>query len=151
MSDLLPQTGAWGADRVHRFPVRVYYEDTDFSGVVYHARYLHFFERARTESLRAIGLRHAELASGPDPVAFAVRRIAIEYIRAARVDDALLVETRYRPQQGARLMMDQSLIRGAEPVATAAVEAVIMTLEGRPRRPPPTMTGAWAPYVIARD
>ena len=56
MTDLMPASGSFGPDRIHRLPVRVYYEDTDFSGIVYHARYLHFFERGRTESLRAIGL-----------------------------------------------------------------------------------------------
>ena len=70
MTDLMPASGSFGPDRIHRLPVRVYYEDTDFSGIVYHARYLHFFERGRTESLRAIGIHHSELAAADEPLEF---------------------------------------------------------------------------------
>ncbi len=145
---LLPTSGAFSADKVHRLPVRVYYEDTDFSGVVYHARYLHFFERGRTDSLRCLGISHSELASQSEPLAFAVRRMNIEFVQAARVDDALVVETIYRPQQGARLMMDQILRRDGEIIATAAVQAVCMDLAGRAKRPPKSMAQAWLPFVL---
>lgn len=146
---LLPTSGAFGADRIHRLPVRVYYEDTDFSGVVYHARYLHFFERGRTDSLRCLGISHTELANQTDPLALAVRRMNIEFVRAAKVDDALVVETIYRPQQGARLMLDQILRRDGEIIATATVQAVCMDPAGRAKRPPKSMAQAWLPYVIA--
>lgn len=150
MSDALyPTSGAFGADRIHRLPVRVYYEDTDFSGVVYHARYLHFFERGRTDSLRCLGISHSELASQAEPLAFAVRRMNIEFAQAARVDDALVVETIYRPQQGARLMMEQTLRRDGAIIATAAVQAVCMDPAGRAKRPPKSMAQAWLPFVIA--
>jgi acyl-CoA thioester hydrolase len=145
---LLPTSGAFGTDRIHRLPVRVYYEDTDFSGVVYHARYLHFFERGRTDSLRCLGISHSELASQAEPLALAVRRMNIEFVRAAHVDDALVVETIYRPQQGARLMMDQILRRDGEIIATAAVQAVCMDPAGRAIRPPKSMAQAWLPFVI---
>lgn len=144
---LEPASGMWGNDLCHRLPVRIYYEDTDFSGVVYHAQYLKFFERGRTESLRSMGIHHAELAAGDDPVAFAVRKLSIEYIRAARVDDALVVETRYLPQQGPRLNIHQRLYRGAELLAGAEVQAVCMDPAGRPRRPSKAMIAAWTPYV----
>tara|TARA_R110002073_G_scaffold43462_2_gene120995 strand:+ start:21662 stop:22120 length:459 start_codon:yes stop_codon:yes gene_type:complete len=147
--DMLPTSGAFGSDRIHRLPVRVYYEDTDFSGVVYHARYLHFFERGRTDSLRTLGISHTELANQADPLAFAVRRMNIEFVRAAKVDDALVVETIYRPQQGARLMMDQVLRRDGEIIASAAVQAVCMDPAGRAKRPPKSMAQAWLPYVVA--
>ena len=145
---LQPTAGAFGEDRVHRLPVRVYYEDTDFSGVVYHARYLHFFERGRTDSLRCLGIHHSELAQDEAPTAFAVRRMNIEFERAARVDDALVVETRYRPQKGPLLMMEQSLFRDGEQIASASVEAVCIDPRGRAKRPPRWMMKAWAPYVI---
>jgi acyl-CoA thioester hydrolase len=76
----------------HRFTVRVYYEDTDFSGNVYHSAYLHFFERARTEFLRSIGVHHSELIG--QGIAFAVRSMQIEFEEAAHIDDVLEVETR---------------------------------------------------------
>ena len=85
----------------HRFEVRVYYEDTDFSGNVYHAAYLHFFERARTEFLRAEGIHHSELAK--DGIAFAVRRMEIDFAGAAHIDDLLSVETSIQSMTGARL------------------------------------------------
>jgi len=147
--DLLPSSGEFGPDRIHRLPVRVYYEDTDFSGVVYHARYLHFFERGRTDSLRCLGVSHSELASQSDPLALAVRRMNVEFVRAARVDDALVVETIYRPQQGARMVMDQILRRGDEVIATAAVQAVCMDPSGRAKRPPRSLAQTWLPFVIS--
>lgn len=144
---MTPTCGLWDADKVHRLPVRVYYEDTDFSGVVYHARYLHFFERGRTESLRALGIHHSELIASEDPIAFAVRRMSIEYVKAARVDEALIVETVYRPNKGPRLIMDQALTRGGETICTAQIEAVIIDPSGRPKRPSRAMIAAWQPVV----
>lgn len=146
---MTPAAGAFGDDRIHRLPVRVYYEDTDFSGIVYHARYLHFLERGRTESLRALGIHHSELAAQATPLAFAVRRMNIEFERAARVDDVLIVETFYRPQKGARLMIGQRICRAGETIATADVEAVCIDGAGRAKRPPREMAARWAGYVIS--
>jgi len=146
--DLMPTSGAFGEDKIHRLPVRVYYEDTDFSGVVYHARYLHFFERGRTDSLRCLGIHHSELAEHDAPTAFAVRRMNIEFERAARVDDALVVETTYKPQKGPRLMMEQTLKRGDVVIASASVQAVCIDQTGKAKRPPRWMMAAWSPFVI---
>ena len=151
MKDLMPASGRFGPDRIHRLPVRVYYEDTDYSGIVYHARYLHFFERGRTESLRAIGIHHSELAAADDPLAFAVRRMNVEFERAARVDDILIVETLYRPQKGARLMIDQRIRRDDETITSAAVQAVCIDPSGRAKRPPRSMAKLWADYVLPAD
>jgi acyl-CoA thioester hydrolase len=151
MEDLEPAAGRFGADRIHRLPVRVYYEDTDFSGIVYHARYLHFFERGRTESLRAIGIHHSELAARDEPLAFAVRRMNIEFERAARVDDVLIVETLYRPQKGARLMIEQRIRRDGETIATADVQAVCIDGTGRAKRPPASLAERWSDYVVERE
>jgi acyl-CoA thioester hydrolase len=116
--------------------VRVYYEDTDFSGVVYHARHLQFFERGRTEALRTCGVSHSELLVRDEPLAFAVRRMTIDWRAPARIDDLLTVLTRFGDVRGARMMILQEIRRGATLVAAAEVEAACMNLEGRPRRLP---------------
>lgn len=116
--------------------VRVYYEDTDFSGVVYHARYLQFFERGRTEALRACGVTHTELLARAEPLAFAVRRMTTEWILPAKIDDLLEVRTRFTGAKGARMLLDQQIRRGEALIARADVEAVCMSLDGRPRRVP---------------
>lgn len=116
--------------------VRVYYEDTDFSGVVYHARYLHFLERSRTEALRALNISHTELLVQAEPLAFVVRKMTIEWIAPARIDDLLDVSTRFVEVKGARMMIAQEMRRGQTLIATADVEAACMTLTGRPRRLP---------------
>jgi acyl-CoA thioester hydrolase len=119
--------------RSHRIEVRVYYEDTDFSGAVYHAAYLHFFERGRTEFLRAEGIHHSALAK--EGVAFAVRAMEIEFRRAASIDDLLAVETRVVDVTGARLTLDQSIERGDELVARAKVVVVAIRGERAVRLP----------------
>lgn len=128
---------AEGKFQTHR--VRVYYEDTDFSGVVYHAAYLKFFERGRTEALRASGVRHSELLERDEPLAFAVHKMSIEWISPARIDDELEVRTNVTSAKGARLLLDQTIWKEETLVAKADVEAVCMTLSGRPRRLPPEM------------
>src|SRR5262245_19133910 len=81
--------------RVHFLPARVYYEDTDFTGVVYHANYLRYFERGRSDFLRAAGIHHTELLNAAEPMGFAVNKISLEFLKAARIDDALVVETAF--------------------------------------------------------
>jgi acyl-CoA thioester hydrolase len=118
----------------HRFEVRVYYEDTDFSGNVYHAAYLHFFERARTEFLRAEGIYHSELAS--DGIAFAVRQMRIEFLGAAHIDDVLDVTTAVLAVSGARLTLQQNISRGGVLLTEAQVVVVAITTAGRAARLP---------------
>lgn len=125
----------------HRFSVRVYYEDTDFSGAVYHAAYLHFFERARTEFLRAEGIHHSELAK--DGIAFAVRSMDIQFIRAANIDDLLVVDTSVLELTGARLTLDQSIERGDELIARAKV-VVVAVKAGRAARLPKAVISAFS-------
>ncbi len=121
---------------IFEFAVRVYYEDTDFSGVVYHARYLQFFERGRTEALRTCGISHSDLLARAEPLAFTVRRMTVAWIAPARIDDLLTVATTFGEVKGARLAIAQSIRRAETAIATAEVEAAAMTLEGRPRRLP---------------
>ncbi len=121
--------------REHRLPVRVYYEDTDFTGLVYHANYLRFFERGRSDFLRAAGVGHAELLQAEPPLAFVVAEMAVKFVKPARIDDALVVRTRYEAVRGPRLIIEQTITRGDEVLCTASVTAVCIHLDGRPRRP----------------
>ncbi|WP_333590633.1 tol-pal system-associated acyl-CoA thioesterase [Brevundimonas sp.] len=121
--------------REHRLPVRVYYEDTDFTGLVYHANYLRFFERGRSDFLRAAGVGHAELLEAEPPLAFVVAEMAVKFVKPARIDDALMVRTRYEAVRGPRLIIEQTITRGDEVLCTASVTAVCIHLDGRPRRP----------------
>ena len=119
---------------LHRFPVRIYYEDTDFSGNVYHAAYLKFFERARTEFLRAAGIHHSELAG--QGIAFAVRSMQLDFIGAAHIDDLLSVETRPVAATGARLTLHQTISREAEMLVEAHLVVVAIKTSGGPARLP---------------
>jgi acyl-CoA thioester hydrolase len=140
-----PSAGAFEG-REHRLAVRVYYEDTDFTGVVYHASYVRFFERGRTDGLRLVGIGHAELLARPDPCAFAVTRMAIDFVSAARIDDALTVHTRFEATTGPRLFIRQEITRDGAAIARAEVEAACIRPDGRARRPPPEMAERLAPY-----
>ncbi len=131
--------------RVHHLPVRVYYEDTDFTGLVYHANYLRFFERGRSDFLRAAGISHAELAEAD--TAFAVTRVDISYRKGARIDDALVVTTRLEPMSGARITFAQSLLRGTDIVAVASVEVCCISMTGRAKRAPALLVDKLNPYL----
>ncbi len=110
----------------HRLAIRVYYEDTDFSGVVYHASYLRFFERGRTEFLRALGIGQAELFTGGPPLAFAVTHMTIDFRKPARMDDLVEVETERVALGRASLVMRQRLTRGADLLTEATVKIAAM-------------------------
>jgi acyl-CoA thioester hydrolase len=97
-------------DGVHTYDLRVYYEDTDAAGVVYHANYLRFAERARTEAMRDIGAPHAEMADQTGLI-FMVRRVELDYLAPARLDESLIVETRARSMRAATVVIDQSIRR----------------------------------------
>jgi acyl-CoA thioester hydrolase len=122
----------------HRLAARVYYADTDFSGVVYHARYLEFLERGRSDFLRLSGVHHTELAEGKhgEAIAWVVRRMEIDFVSPARIDDILTVDTRAESISGARIVMRQTLTRNGELLVRARVEAAIVGPSGRPRRFP---------------
>lgn len=120
----------------HSIPVRVYWEDTDAGGIVYHASHIRFFERGRTEYLRALGIRQSDLAAGPMPLFFAVRRMETDYLKPARLDDLLTVTTSTRDIGGARMTLDQVLTRGEETIARAVVTVVAIGCDARPHRIP---------------
>jgi acyl-CoA thioester hydrolase len=123
----------------HHLPVRVYYEDTDFSGVVYHASYLRFMERGRTELIRALGVEQRELFTSDDgtevALAFAVRRMAIEFLKPALMDDLLTIETVAVVARGATMQIAQRVLRGSEELVTAEV-TVACVGGGKARRIP---------------
>src|SRR5579863_5718271 len=106
---------------IHRITVRVYYEDTDFSGVVQHTAYLRFLERGRTEFLRAHGISHSSLFADAAPLALVVARMAVDFLKPAQMDDALEVETRINRLGGATIEMGQAIRRDDEVLVTADV------------------------------
>ena len=118
----------------HRLAVRVYYEDTDFTGLVYHASYVRFLERGRSEFLRLAGADHR--AMGLLGAAFAVVRLEIDFRRAAGIDDALSVITRLEPIQGARMRFVQRVERAGEVICAGEVVVACIGADGRARRPP---------------
>ena len=131
----------------HRLMARVYYADTDFSGVVYHARYLEFFERGRSDYLRLAGVHHTELHQGKhgERIVWVVRRMEIDFRAPARMDDILTIDTRTEDISGARIVMAQQLKRGDEVLVEAKVQAAIIGENGRPKRFPKEWIAAFMP------
>jgi len=128
--------------REHRFPVRVYFEDTDLSGVVYHANYLRFMERARSDMLRLAGIDQRAFFES-EGAAYAIADLAIRYHRPARLDDVLLVVSRLTRLRAAAVHIHQRVIRDGERVADADVVAALVGADGRPRRQPAAWTAAF--------
>lgn len=119
----------------HRFAIRVYFEDTDLSGVVYHANYLRFMERARSDMLRAAGIDQRAALDGGEGV-YAVADLNIRYRRPARLDDSLVVVSRVTAVGAATASIHQRVMRGDELLSEADVTAAFLTRDGRPRRQP---------------
>jgi acyl-CoA thioester hydrolase len=142
-----PSAGVF-VGREHQLPVRVYYEDTDFTGVVYHANYVRYFERGRSDFLRLAGVSHTDLLESDAPSAFVVTRMEIDFRRPARIDDALLVRTTYDTVKGPRLFVTQRITRGEEVIAVADVHAACIDLQGRPRRPPAGLPERLKPWLL---
>ena len=118
----------------HKFPVRVYYEDTDMGGVVYHANYLRFIERARSDWVRQLG--NDQNAMREAGIVWVVRKIDAEYLAAAKFEDELMIETDIHSLSAARLVMNQVVRRGDQVIFTAQVTAVCMNAAGKPVRLP---------------
>lgn len=118
----------------HRFPVTVYYEDTDMAGIVYYANYLRYIERARSEIVEELGIDQNAMRA--DGIVFAVTRVEADYVSSARLGDRLTVVTTHAPKGMARWVFDQQVMRGEEPIFRALVTAVCMNTAGRPVRLP---------------
>lgn len=123
------------AARQHWLAVRVYYEDTDFTGMVYHANYLRFFERGRSDHLRDAGISHQSLLAREDPAAFTLTNVNVTYRKPGKVDDLLLIRTRYLGMDGPRIRFSQACLRDGELLAEAEITAVMIHADGRLRRP----------------
>jgi len=119
----------------HIFPIRVYYEDTDMAGLVYYANYLKYIERARSDWVRDLGIDQNAMRE-KEGVVFAVRRLEAEYLAPAKFDDELEVWTKTRSITGARLILDQRVMRADTPVFAAEVTIVCVTDGGQPARLP---------------
>jgi acyl-CoA thioester hydrolase len=136
----IPASGLF-VDGEHRFPVRVYFEDTDLSGVVYHASYLRFMERARSDMLRQAGIdQRGTLEKGGGY--YAIADLTLRYRRPALLDDDLLVLSRVRAVRAAACVIDQSVWRGPEELTSGTVTAAFLSAAGRPQRQP-------APWLAA--
>ena len=124
-------------DQGHQLLQRVYYEDTDFSGLVYHARYLHFLERGRTDYLRCLGCQQSDLlAADEEGLVFVVHRMEIDFKQPAKMDDVLTVNTSTEKAGGAKMILNQEIRRGETLLIVAKVTIAVINRSGRPRRLP---------------
>lgn len=130
----------------HRLPVRVYYEDTDLAGIVYYANYLKFIERGRSEWVRTLGIDQTAMKTGQG-IVFAVRRVEADYLRPARFGDDLTVVTRLRDIGGARIVVEQEVLRQGERLFQAVVTLVCLADDGNAARVPPDVRAKLSPPV----
>ena len=141
-ADIKPHDGRFVGGK-HYFACRVYFEDTDFSGIVYHANYLRYMERARSDMLRQLDMdQHAAYESGEG--VYAVVDLTLQYLSPARLDDDLVVVSTVETLRAASVIIDQHIMRGAEHLTSASVHAAFLTPAGRPRRQPKAWTKAFA-------
>jgi len=141
----LPASGVIDAKRF-LYPLRVYFEDTDVMGIVYYPNYLKWFERARWEMLRAVGV---DLRSSQEQGqgGYAVAAVDIRYLRSAKLDDAIVVESRLAAIRASSVTVRQAALRNGEPLATAQLQVVFIGPEGRPRRQPKEWIEAFEPFL----
>jgi acyl-CoA thioester hydrolase len=139
-----PETPPSEDGQAHRLPVRVYYEDTDFSGFVYHASYLRFLERGRTELLRGLAGDQSELHREARGLVFVVRRMSLDFLRPAVMDDLLTIVTRTSALRGASMQLAQEVRRGDERLVAADV-TVACVRDGRAVRLPDALRRCLAP------
>jgi acyl-CoA thioester hydrolase len=135
---------------IHRFPIRVYYEDTDAAGIVYYANYFKFVERARTEMMRALGIEHTRQRAEAG-IVFVVRRLDADFHAPARLDDALTVATRLTGCAGASLELEQIVERDEVPLVRVHVSIACLGPSGRPARLPPMVRAALASLNPSTD
>lgn len=121
-------------DKTHFFNIRVYYEDTDFTGIVYHANYLKFAERGRTNFLRLIGINHSDLINSEDPRYFVVYSMETKFLGTSTIDNILEVRSIFKGIKGPRLKIDQDIFKDEEKIFSAKIEFAILDNKGKPRR-----------------
>ncbi len=132
----------------HILPIRVYFEDTDFSGLVYHTSYMRWCERGRSDYLRLLGIHHNALASGSfsgEPSAFAVRRLNAEFVKPARIDEVLEVHTAPGELTKASIVLRQVIEREGQPLFRLEAQCVLLSTAGKPLRLPPDILARLQP------
>ncbi len=144
-----PPSGAFQGP-LHLFPLRVYYEDTDLSGIVYHANYLRWFERARSDMLRLLDIDQRAAAESGEGT-YAVADLSIRYLAPARLDDAVTIATSTTELGAASVCLHQCALRGKERLAEAFVRVAFISPEGRPRRQPSAWRAAFEIFHSAKD
>ena len=148
-STLLPPSGQFQGAQ-HLFPIRVYYEDTDLSGIVYHANYLRWFERARSDLLRLLEIdQRAAVEAGEG--AYAVADLSIRYLRPAKLDDDVTIETRCTELRAASCRMHQRALRGDDLLAEATLRVGFVAPDGRPRRQPQDWRNAFQTLLSTEE
>ena len=145
MSHPQPYHGHFDGQK-HLFAVRVYFEDTNFSGVVYHARYLHFMEPARSDMLARVGIDQRVVQEAGQG-AYAVTELNIKYRRPAKFDDALVVISTVEAVRAASCDIHQTVMRGSEILTDAKVTAAFVSPNGKPRRQPAHWVAAFQPII----
>ena len=130
----------------HLYAVRVYYEDTDLSGITYHANYLRWFERARSDLLRLLGINQRAAIEGGEG-AYALSEVSLKYLRPARLDDDVVIETRCTELGAASCRMHQVARRGEDTLCEAHLRVGFITLDGRPRRQPAAWRTAFQNFM----
>ncbi len=147
--DIKPLEGYYDGAH-HMFAVRVYYEDTDFSGIVYHGSYVRFLERARSDMLARIGIDQRSAFEGGDG-AYAITKLNVNYKQAAKFDDALTIISHAHKVTGARVYIAQNIYRGAEHIIAAEIEAAFIHPSGRPVRQPKAWVEAFRSKLTHED
>jgi acyl-CoA thioester hydrolase len=137
--------------KTHVLPVSIYYEDTDLSGMVYHANYLRYMERGRTEFFRLSGISKMAGLEEDEPTAWTIRSAQMDYYRPARLDDVIHVRTSLIGLSGARMKAIQLVTRGETLLVKGRIEACITTLTGKPRRLPKNLQQTLAPFLVADE
>ena len=125
--------------KTHFFQIRVFYEDTDFSGIVYHANYLKFAERGRTNFLRLLGVNHSELINSDKPKYFVVYKMNSKFLGTSTIDDILEVRSNFRGIEGVRLKIDQDIYKEEKKVFSANIEFVLLDKSTKPIKFPNDM------------
>ena len=143
MADAWPDLACRLRGDSHVLSVRFYYEDTDAGGVVYHARYVAFCERARSDCLRLLGIHQSRFQD----LNFVVRRMMCEFLRPARLDDLLEIETRFGEMAGARLEIEQKVMLNGNTLFTASVTVALVDGRGRPKRLPEEIASRFRSFL----
>ncbi|MDG6078884.1 YbgC/FadM family acyl-CoA thioesterase [Erythrobacter litoralis] len=149
MSAPNPPDGTLDGDR-HLYAVRVYYEDTDLSGITYHANYLRWFERARSDLLRQLGIdQRAAIEAGEG--AYALSEISLRYLRPAKLDDDVLIETRCTELRAASCRMHQTAKRGYDLLCEAHLRVGFIAPDGKPKRQPQAWRDAFHDFTHSSE